>query len=83
MANVVAATSPPQVYPPTFGRNGTGGVTLPGAMVGESVIAVLNIATQASAASSFEATISKGGQVQQTSGSNLSTSEFYFILLHR
>jgi hypothetical protein len=83
MTNIAAAISPPQVYPPTFGRNGAGSVPLPGAMVGESVLAVLNISTQASGASSFETTISKAGAIQQTSGSNLSGGEFYFILLHR
>ncbi len=82
MTNIAATKSKPEVYPATFGRNGAGYLPLPGATVGEAVKDVINITTLASAAASFESTISKNGQIQQTSGSNLSASEFWFILVH-
>jgi hypothetical protein len=82
MTNIAATKSPPQVYPATFGRKGAGAIPLPGAVVGEAVSAVINITTLANAAASFEATISKNGQIMQTSGSDLSGQEFWFILIH-
>ncbi len=82
MANVAASSHPPEVYPAAFGRNGSGFIPLPGAAAGEAVKDVINITTLASAAASFESTISQNGKINQTSGSNLSTSEFWFILIH-
>jgi hypothetical protein len=84
MVNIAAVKNAPQVYPTTFGRNGAGGIPLPGAAVGDTVSDVRNITSPLSSiASSFETSISKAGQIQQTSSSNLSAEEFWFILVHQ
>ncbi len=81
--NRMSVSSPPQVYPATFARKGAGAIPLPAAAVGDAVIDVRNItAPSTSASSSFESTISKAGQIQQTSASDLSANEYWFILLH-
>lgn len=81
--NIAATKSAPQVYPATFAHKGAGGIPLPGAAVGETVIDVRDItAPGVSSAASFETTISKAGQIQQTSASDLSGHEFWFILIH-
>lgn len=79
--NIAASAYKPEVIT-TFGRKGAGPIPLSSALVGESVIAVINIVTHANAASSFETTISKAGQIQQTSASDLSGQEFHFIVDH-
>jgi hypothetical protein len=43
---------------------------------------VIDITTLASAATNFETSISKTGQIQQTSASDLSGHEYWFILVH-
>lgn len=66
------------------GSNGAGAVTVAGAVVGDTVTAVVNLSTPgAIATSSFESTVSVAGQVQQTSASNLSGSTFLFLLKAR
>ncbi len=82
MGNVSASGRPPESLPATFGRKGAGFIPLPGAAAGEAAKDVINITTLASAAASFESTISKTGQIQQTSASDLSGTEFWFILIH-
>jgi hypothetical protein len=46
-------------------------------MIGDRVLAVINIGTGANESSSFESTISAIGQIQQTSSSNLSANQYY------
>jgi hypothetical protein len=58
------------------GGSGAGACILPGAQVGEIVVGVINVTTRGSEASSFETTISKAGQIQQTSASNLSANQY-------
>jgi hypothetical protein len=58
------------------GLSAAGACILPGAQIGDTVAAVINITTRNSEASSFETTISKSGQIQQTSGSNLSANQY-------
>lgn len=58
------------------GNNGAGVCILPGAQVGDTVVGVINITTRGSEAGSFETTISKAGQIQQTSASNLSANQY-------
>ncbi len=57
--------------------NGKGPCILPSAMIGDRVLAVINIGTGANESSSFESTISAIGQIQQTSSSNLSANQYY------
>jgi hypothetical protein len=60
-----------------LGSNGAGACILPSAQVGDTVGAVINITTRNSEANSFETTISKAGQIQQTSSANLSANQYY------
>jgi hypothetical protein len=58
------------------GNSGAGACVLPGPQVGDTVVGVINLATRGSEASSFETTISKAGQIQQTSASSLSANQY-------
>jgi len=58
------------------GSNGAGAITLTGAVSGDTVESVINLTAPADATASFEATISVAGQIQQTSGSNLSGNSY-------
>jgi hypothetical protein len=58
--------------------NGAGAVTLAGAVVGDTVENVTNITTPGDVTSSFEATISVAGQIQQTAATNLSAAQCLF-----
>jgi hypothetical protein len=57
--------------------NGVGACILPSAQVGDRVLAVINVATGANESTSFEALISKAGQIQQNSASNLSSNQYW------
>jgi len=61
------------------GSNGKGAITVAGAVVGDNVELVL-LSTFVDATSSFEATVSVAGQVQQTSASNLSGNTYLFFV---
>jgi hypothetical protein len=65
------------------GHNGAGAITVAGAVVGDTVMCVVNLSAPALASSSFEATVSVAGQVQQTSASDLSGSTFMFEVFPR
>jgi hypothetical protein len=80
MVNVAGMTRPPFVER-AFGSNGTGGVIIPGARVGDIVVGAYNIVTGATAATSFETTVSVFGQVQQTSSSNFAANEYYYFVM--
>jgi hypothetical protein len=60
------------------GNNGAGAITIAGALVGDNVEFVYNATDDTDATSSFEATVSVSGQVQQTSASNLSAKTCIF-----
>jgi len=57
--------------------NGAGACILPSAQVGDRVLGVINISTGANESSSFETVISKAGQIQQTSTSNLAGNQYW------
>jgi len=61
------------------GNNGAGAVTVAGVKVGDNVELVLQ-SNFTDATSSFEATVSVAGQVQQTSASNLSGNTYLFFV---
>ena len=65
------------------GNNGVGAITVAGAVVGDTVVAVENLTTPAIVArgTSFEATVSVAGQVQQLSSSNLSGNNYRFTVV--
>jgi hypothetical protein len=54
-----------------------GARVLPSAQIGDRVLAVINIGTGANESSSFETTISKAGQIQQSSTANLSNQQYW------
>ncbi len=78
MVNIQATMRSPQVLR-GFGNNGVGACIVPGVSVGDTVLGVYNISTLASASSSFQSTVTVQFQVQQSSSTNLSTAEFWFI----
>jgi hypothetical protein len=57
--------------------NGVGPCILPSAQIGDRVLAVINIGTGNNESASFETSISKAGQIQQTSAGNLSANQYY------
>jgi hypothetical protein len=57
--------------------NSAGACVLPSAQIGDRVLAVINIGTGANESTSFESTISKAGQIQQTTSSNLSANQYW------
>lgn len=66
-----------------LGKNGSGAVTLSGAIAGDKVLAASGITagTLGALKSEFETTITVNGQIQQVSSSNYSAVAFLFILL--
>jgi hypothetical protein len=57
--------------------NGTGACILPSAQIGDRVVGIINITTGGNESSSFESTITKAGQIQQSSSSNLSGNQYW------
>jgi hypothetical protein len=60
-----------------LGSNGAGACILPSAQVGDTVVGVVNVTTRGNESSSFETTISKAGQIQQTGSVNLSANQYF------
>jgi hypothetical protein len=60
-----------------IGSNGAGACSLPSAQVGDTVVGIINVTTRGNESSSFETTISKAGQIQQTGSANLSGNQYY------
>jgi hypothetical protein len=56
--------------------NGVGGCVLPSAMLGDRIIGVVNTSTGGVESTNFETTVSKPGQLQQLSSSNLSSTQY-------
>jgi len=63
------------------GAAGAGAIPLSMARVGDRVVGVFDAATGNNASSSFEAVISKDGQVLQSATSDASRQEFYLFLM--
>lgn len=68
------------------GRNGAGAITLTGTVVGDRLIAAFGAPTAGGAlaaavvGTTFESAVTVADQIQQASGSNLSTNTYIFIL---
>lgn len=62
------------------GRNGAGACTLTGAVVGDAVVGVVNLAG-GGASASFESAITVADQIQQSSVSDLSAAAFGVLLI--
>src|ERR1700690_47666 len=65
------------------GKNGAGALTLTGAVIGDKVLNVTNITSPGDVTSSFEATITVNGQIQQSAATDLSAKICLFMLLHQ
>lgn len=76
--NKVIASSRSTIRVCQVASNGAGAVTLAGAVKGDAVESVINLTTPGDITSSFEATISVAGQIQQTAATNLSAAQCFF-----
>lgn len=81
-ANVRAVMNKRKVLT-ALGKNGTGAVTLTGAVVGDIVenVAGITAGSLGNAAASFESVITVVNQIQQSSASDLSAKAYIFDLL--
>ena len=68
------------VFQLAAGNNGIGSISFPAAIDGDVVLFALDLTTPANVTSSFESTISVAGQIKQTSASNLSAKNIFFIV---
>lgn len=65
------------------GINGAGGVSIPGARKGDTVVKLIGTyGVSGDQSASFEAAVSKDDQVQQTSSSDLSENLYVVVLKH-
>ena len=63
------------------GASAAGGIAIPGALLGDIVVSVTGVyGVSGNQSASFETSISVAGQIQQTSGSNLSNNLYVVIL---
>jgi hypothetical protein len=62
------------------GNNGAGGIAFTAAASGDVLLFALDLTTPANVTSSFEPVVSIAGQIQQTSASNLSGKNIFFVL---
>jgi hypothetical protein len=77
---LVASKRGPVVCELAAGSNGAGSVSFPSAVDGDIVILALDLTTPANVSSSFESVISTAGEIKQTSSSNLSGKNIFFLL---
>lgn len=78
--NIQGTTRSPQVVR-QYANNGAGACIVPGVAVGDIVLGVYNIKTIGSESSSFETVVTVANQVRQSSASNLSANEYFFITM--
>lgn len=57
-----------------------GPVTLTGAVVGDTVVGVVNLTDAATGVAAFETAITVANQIQQSSASNLTSKTYFFVL---
>lgn len=77
---LVGSKRGPAVFQLAAGSNGAGSITFPSAVDGDVVMFALDLTTPANVTSSFELVISTAGQIKQTSSSNLSSKNIFFIV---
>lgn len=65
------------------GRNGAGSLTAANAVVGDKVVAAVNLTSLTDATANFETTITVSGAIQQSSASDLSAVKHLFLFLHQ
>jgi hypothetical protein len=75
---VPVATTRAPIVKTQVGKNGAGAVTLAGTAVGDNVVNVTNLSTPGDVTSSFEATITVAGQIQQSAATDLSAAQLMF-----
>ncbi|MBI5951900.1 MAG: phage gp6-like head-tail connector protein [Chloroflexi bacterium] len=65
------------------GRNGVGAISLPGARTGDDVVKLVGVyIVTGDQSASFEGTITKDDQIQQSSASDLSDNQYVVVLKH-
>jgi hypothetical protein len=64
------------------GKSAAGSLTLTGTLVGDKVIAVANLTAPADLQAGFETVITVAGKIQQSSATDLSTTQILFVLQH-
>jgi hypothetical protein len=77
---MVGSKRGPAVFQLAAGNNGVGNVSFPAAVDGDAVLFALDLTTPANVTASFESVISLAGQIKQTSASNLSAKNIFFIV---
>lgn len=77
-SQLVGSKRGPVISQLAAGNNGSGNITFPAAVDGDTVLFALDLTTPANVTSSFEAVISTAGQIRQTAGTNLSTRNILF-----
>jgi hypothetical protein len=77
---LLASARGPVVFQLAAGSNGPGSVAFPAAVDGDIVMFALDLTTPANVTASFEAVISTAGQIKQTSASNLSGKNIFFLV---
>jgi hypothetical protein len=68
------------VFQLAAGNNGAGDIAFTAAASGDVLLFALDLTTPANVTSSFEPVVSIAGQIQQTSASNLSGKNIFFVL---
>lgn len=64
------------------GKNLSGSLALPGAVVGDSVVAVTNLSSPGDGTANFESKITVAGHIQQSLNSDQSAVIYQFMLSH-
>jgi hypothetical protein len=77
---LVGSKRGPAVFQLAAGNNGIGSISFPSAVDGDIVMFALDLTTPANVTSSFEAVISTADQIKQTSASNLSSKNIFFLV---
>jgi hypothetical protein len=77
---LVASKRGTAVFELAAGSNGAGSVSFSAAVDGDIVMFALDLTTPANVSASFESVISVAGEIQQTSSSNLSGKNIFFLV---
>jgi hypothetical protein len=77
---LVASKRGAAVFQLAAGNNGVGSIAFSAAVDGDILMFALDLTTPANVTSSFESVISTAGQIKQTSSSNLSSKNIFFLL---
>jgi len=77
---LVGSKRGPALFQLAAGNNGVGSIAFASAVDGDIVMFALDLTTPANVTASFESVISVAGQIKQTSASNLSSKNIFFLV---